>query len=645
MKQSTDATLIGLLDDCYERMQAGASISECLAAYPAQAGTLGPLLETLTDLREIRPVPARSPEVAARRRAEFIGAVQTSFAKPQEREGFIALLAAQWNALVRGIFVPRAMPMGLAAVLVAFIIVGVSATGVITASAGALPGDFLYPVKNVVAETRLLFTLDPALRDQIRQQIEDERLSDVQHILELQRPVRQMSIAGTIDALAADEWRISGLSVKVTSSTTIAGTPLVGAQARGVVTAPGDGSLVALSLEVDELPGGGVGPTSTPVPASPTATIEATPTATRSKPSPSATRTAIGGSPRLVSPTPSRTQTATKAPTATDTSTATATATATPAPTLTPTATRVVPVIHVGVVTWIEGARWTVGGLVFETDGSTEMIDSPGVGCEVQCKLIQRNDGSYLALRIATLRRPESPPESFEFTGYLQSMNGDKWTIGGQVVTISGSAVIEGDPQIGDLLEVDGKRYTDGRVVATHIKVIGQDEIFIDGTISAVSADRITVAGNVVLIDGDTKIEGTLAVGRRAQIAAWLMPDGRIIAKRIVVVSPPTATATSPSTATPTLTPLLSATPTDTPQPTITPSPTEEPAATATPTPEPTATPTAATEVPQVTPTETSTVAPVETPVEAPTATPTTQPTSSAVTVLTFGALSATTGV
>ena len=632
MKLFSDQTLSGHLDDCYERLQAGASIAECLADYPADAAQLEPLLRTLTDIRELRPVPSRSAATAARKRAEFLDAVQTTFAEQPRQEGFFAVLVEQWNALIRSLSGPRPMPMGLMAMLLAFVIVGVSATGVVTASASSLPGDFLYPVKTIVADARVFLTLDPTLRDNLRLQVEQQRLADLQVALEQDRVIRQMSISGTVDAISDDSWSISGLQVKVTDATTITGTPVVGAHVRGVVNAPGDGTLVAIRLELDELPSGGiVPPTDTPIPPTPTATATGTPPPTPTEVPPTATRTSMA----IVRPT--RTQFPTRTVTPTRTATATATVTVTPSPTEVPTATRAVPVIHVGVVTQIDGGWWTVGGLSFETDGNTEMIDSPCVGCEVQCKLLPRDDGTFLALRIATLRRPDSGPENFEFTGILQSMNGDSWTIGGQVVNVGGAS-IDGDPEIGDLLEVDGKRYSDGRLVATKIKVLTQDEIFIDGTITAVASDRITVDGHVVLIDGDTTVEGTPAVGLRAQVVAWLMPDGRIVGKRIVVVMPKTPTATpSPSstwTATP-ATPEPTPTSTDTPQPTATPTatpeePTAQPTATSTATDAPTETPIppTPTDTPVVVPTDTPTVAPSDTPSVAPTDTPDVIPTA-----------------
>ena len=132
-----------------------------------------------------------------------------------------------------------------------------------------------------------------------------------------------------------------------------------------------------------------------------------------------------------------------------------------------------------------------------------------------------------------------------EFTDILREMNGEWWTIGSTPVRVLGAA-IEGDPQIGDLVSVQGTRGISG-IQALRIVAIRLTEVQFEGIISAVSGSSLVVGGHTVLIDSQTQIIGTPEVGRVAQVAAVKMPDDRLIGKVIMVLEPtPTPTATSP---------------------------------------------------------------------------------------------------
>ncbi len=180
-------------------------------------------------------------------------------------------------------------------------------------------------------------------------------------------------------------------------------------------------------------------------------------------PTPSAT-------PTVIEPTPTRTPTATPTPTPvppTEIPTASATPTVTPSvtpsatptasqtltrtPTRTPTATPTWPrpepaARHEGRVTRIEGGRWTIGDLTVATDGATRYIGGPGLGWQAQVIYVKRPDGSLLAQEIVALGRPEATPSPVQFTGKIESLGAGQWVISGNLVMISGDTLIEGAP-------------------------------------------------------------------------------------------------------------------------------------------------------------------------------------------------------
>ena len=276
-----------------------------------------------------------------------------------------------------------------------------------------------------------------------------------------------------------------------------------------------------------------------------------------------------------------------------------------PAATLAPTQTNLPPprqISKVSIKGWIErieGDLWTIGGHLVRVTGATKFVKNhPGIGWKVTVEAVREADGSLTALTIAG-DVPPATPEPYECTGIVEAKNGDWWTICGQLINVLGAA-IEGDPQIGDLVSVQGTRGISG-IQALRIVAIRLTEVQFEGIISAVSGSSLVVGGHTVLIDSQTQIIGTPEVGRVAQVAAVKMPDDRLIGKVIMVLDPtptPTVTATQPPTPTatstleptPTLTPEPTSTPTVEPTPTLTPEPTSTPTVEPTSTPEPTST-------------------------------------------------------
>jgi len=507
-------------------------------------------------------------------------------------------------------------------VLVAVILVGLLGTGVVATAADALPGDWLYPVKTAVENVQVFTTRDPVARSALLEKLAERRRGEVRTIIETGRPARNLALVGTLEAIKGDTWTVSGLTVTITSDTRIEGRPVVGASIQGRMWAPGDGRLLAIIVEVEPPPGAGaagatVTPTATASPMPPTLTPTPTPSPTPSSTAPERRGAVTLPTQPIIEPTELPTRTASPTPTATYTRTPlpTATVTASPTASLTPYLTPPRPVTHQwirgGWVTAIHGNVWTVSGTTFRTDANTRIDPKVTVGWRVDVELRVEADGSLVAEQIIGLSPPEATPEPFQFTDVVKAQGGEWWTIGGYQVKITGATDIEAGIQIGDLVEVKAERHASGEIWALRIRLVHGNEVHFQGVITAVNADSIVVGGQRVYIDSRTQINGQLVVGRIAQVAAEQMPDGRLIARMILVLEP---TATSTVTSTPMPTSTSTETPTSMP--------------TATPTSMPTATPTSM-------PTETPTLLPTETPsvvsgmTETPTSTPNVIDTSS----------------
>jgi hypothetical protein len=281
------------------------------------------------------------------------------------------------------------------------------------------------------------------------------------------------------------------------------------------------------------------------------------------------------------------TATATATATATPTATVTPTRTLTPTVTLTPTATRVMKYQAIEYIRRVDGSRYTIGEITVDTDGATQLVNDPSVGDKVEAYLVQRSDGSYLALEIRAIAKADSTPEPRDFTGKIESMQGEWWVVGGQRVRVPGDVSITGTPRVGFTAEVKAE-VRRGEAVAKSIKVLARPDRDLDDTLRAWGGDWCQIGRSMVLIDSQTQISGDPVVGRRAQARVWILEDGRLLADVIVISEEPEATATATLRPTATATPRPSATVTSAPTATAT----QAPAGTTTPSasPAPTAT-------------------------------------------------------
>ena len=594
-----------IFNDGLDRLLAGKPIAECLEGHEALGAEIRPLLATVAVARRAEAVPPRSPQAVAEAKADFLAAAAArrremqQAAVRQRREPRLS-----WPLPRR---VSAWATVSVTAVLVLALLTGTA----VAASARSLPGDLLYPVKRVVENAQLSVTRDPTARETLQKQLEQRRLEEVQEVIKLGRVVERLDFSGMIEALEPGSWVIGNRTVLVDERTEVEGVPALGARAWVEARVEHPGELVALRIRILAPP-----PTATPVPApateQPPTAIPPTATCTATTAPPPIQTPAAVSRPTLRPPihtlepsaTPEPLLTLTPTPTATTAPTATPTPVP-PTPTLTP--PRPVAVRIVGLIESMAADRWVVAGKTILLTGATVIDDTAGqalVGALVVIRAEPRADGALVALHI-TVQEPVRP-EATEFSGLIERIAADSWTVGGQWVEIGPQTNIQGDAQVGRLAHVRALRYPDGRLLATRI-VVEQPELeerFVEGPIESLGADTWTVAGVTIVLDAQTVIVGQPEIGRRAEVQGYLRADGSVLARHIRVPEP-TATATAEET--PTQTPTV-----------------EAAAATATPTPQPSSTPTA--EAAGITPTATE--APAQTPTGSAEETATSTPTA-----------------
>jgi len=250
-----DDVLSDIYAQCLARLDAGATVEDCLAAYPQQRAALEGPLRLAARLRAL-PGPAPLPPAAraalatqvlgqvAAQRAASTGSVRTP--QPQRTpRAFdpIATLAGVLRALgYRGPLSPTWLR--LASIAIGLILALVLSAGALAAARAIIR--VIAPPQPTAVPASIVPTLVPA---------------------------ETFTLDGPIAQIATDGWLVNGMLVAVDAQTAISGTPAVGALAHVRGTLQDNGSLLARSITIDP-----VVPTSPPAGAPTAAPAQPAPT-------------------------------------------------------------------------------------------------------------------------------------------------------------------------------------------------------------------------------------------------------------------------------------------------------------------------------------------------------------------------------
>ena len=228
------------LEVCLQEIENGADMETVLARYPKLANELRPILETSVKARNMSNVEP-SPDAIRRGRARVMqhaAELRESRVAPRKR--------------VIPAFQRLALSFSLAALLL------LSSTGLLNASASALPGENLYPVKRTWEGLRLLLIFDQQARTLLEDQFEYERLHEVNELL----------TEGRHETI-----QFAGVFMQVNGVTYVSGVPVI---LPASIQLPDSGTAVILTgqtnaqgvveiITIDALPDGSVVPVGNPI--------------------------------------------------------------------------------------------------------------------------------------------------------------------------------------------------------------------------------------------------------------------------------------------------------------------------------------------------------------------------------------------
>ncbi len=180
------------------------------------------------------------------------------------------------------------------------------------------------------------------------------------------------------------------------------------------------------------------------------------------------------------------------------------------------------------------------------------------VGVWVEVKAVQLEDGSLLALEIEVEHSgqpDDNEVETFKFRGVVEAMQGTRLTVNGMVIDTS-TAAIEGNLQVGAVVEVEATRTADGTLVAIEVEVKAEHQddhaaqVEFQGTVEAIEGTIYIVVGVRVDASGATIEHGPIAVGDVVKVEGIEREDGSVAATHICKITPDEAAAEVEFTAT-----------------------------------------------------------------------------------------------
>ncbi len=132
-----------------------------------------------------------------------------------------------------------------------------------------------------------------------------------------------------------------------------------------------------------------------------------------------------------------------------------------------------------------------------------------------------------------------SPPQAPAFRIFGEGEVGQigaVWTIGGQTFQTTNQTIIVGNPQVGDLVRVEGRLLDDGSRQADRIVLQRRavaNRFTLTGEVNEMNPTVWTVAGQTLLVDAQTRIDQGIAVGDAVQVAGAIVAGGALRAERI----------------------------------------------------------------------------------------------------------------
>jgi hypothetical protein len=185
---------------------------------------------------------------------------------------------------------------------------------------------------------------------------------------------------------------------------------------------------------------------------------------------------------------------------------------------------------------------WVVGEFSVLVDGETQYVEKRGraePGAWLIVWALSNPTGTPRAQVIVVDRPASSLNPTIQFTDVLNKIKGDWWIVGIELVHVGPSTIIVGAPTEGSLVSVTAEQYEallEAIYIETAVDNSGQVINDFEGKIEAMEEKRWTVDGRSFKVSPiQTKINGTPALGKHAEVRVLVQGDGSLLATLIEV--------------------------------------------------------------------------------------------------------------
>jgi hypothetical protein len=190
-----------------------------------------------------------------------------------------------------------------------------------------------------------------------------------------------------------------------------------------------------------------------------------------------------------------------------------------------------------GAVESISDSAWIVNGTAIALTPQTQIEPGIAAGDLVWVEGVILTSGIFQADRI--IKAAEELGLPFEFTGSVQEIGTENWTIAGIRISVEQQTVIGEGIEPGKLVFVSGRIQPDGAWLAASIRLADEQERQFEFTGEISSMAPWTVAGISFETRSWTKIDLNLKAGDRVSVSGFIETSGIWVAVEIHLVAAP----------------------------------------------------------------------------------------------------------